>query len=176
MFHKILVALDKSECRKQVFNEAMDLAKTSSASLKLLHVLSDQEQNVAPTLVSTNCQYYQTSGKRILEICEQRWETYEDQSLELLRSLKSQADEIGVTVEIEQCSGTPGKIICDVARTWEADLIIVGRRGYSGVRELFVGSVSNYVLHHAPCSVLTVQGSMPEKTEVNEGTASVSSL
>ncbi|WP_390691905.1 universal stress protein [Aetokthonos hydrillicola] len=87
-----------------------------------------------------------------------------------------QADEAGVTVEIEQCSGTPGKTICDVARTWNADLIIVGRRGYSGMREIFLGSVSNYVLHHAPCSVLSIQGSMPEKLEVNEGKASVTSL
>lgn len=176
MFHKILVALDKSEFRNQVFDKALDLAKLSNASLKLIHVLSPQDQDNPPTLVSQSCEYFQTSDNRMLEICEQRWETSQEQALELLRSLKFQADEAGVTVEIEQCSGTPGKTICDVARTWKADLIVVGRRGYLGVRELLLGSVSNYVLHHAPCSILTIQGSMPEKPEVNEGKASVSSM
>lgn len=67
-------------------------------------------------------------------------------------------------------------MICDVARSWKADLIVLGRRGYSGVKELFLGSVSNYVLHHTPCSILTVQGAVPLTPTVNEETASVSHL
>ncbi len=43
-----------------------------------------------------------------------------------------------------------------------ADLIVVGRRGRSGLSELILGSASNYVLHHAPCSVLTLQGKIIE--------------
>lgn len=42
-----------------------------------------------------------------------------------------------------------------VARNWQADVIVIDRRGIS---ELLMGSVSNYVLHHAQCSVFTVQG------------------
>ncbi len=38
-----------------------------------------------------------------------------------------------------------------------ADLIVLGRRGRTGLAEALLGSVSNYVLHHAPCSVLVVQ-------------------
>ncbi|CCQ49032.1 hypothetical protein CWATWH8502_2292 [Crocosphaera watsonii WH 8502] len=37
------------------------------------------------------------------------------------------------------------------------DVIVMGHRGISGLQEFFLGSVSNYVLHHAPCSVLIVQ-------------------
>ncbi|RMG10302.1 MAG: universal stress protein, partial [Cyanobacteria bacterium J055] len=37
-------------------------------------------------------------------------------------------------------------------------LIIVGRRGRQGIEEAVLGSVSNYVVHHAPCSVLAIQG------------------
>jgi nucleotide-binding universal stress UspA family protein len=45
-----------------------------------------------------------------------------------------------------------------VARTWNADLIVIGRRGLRGLAEMFLGSVSNHVIHHAHCSVLVVQG------------------
>jgi nucleotide-binding universal stress UspA family protein len=48
-------------------------------------------------------------------------------------------------------------MICQVAKDWGAELIMVGRRGNSGLSELILGSVSNYVVHHAHCSVLIVQ-------------------
>ena len=51
-------------------------------------------------------------------------------------------------------------MICNAAISWQADLIIMGRRGRTGLSELFLGSVSNYVLHHAPCAVLVVQHSV----------------
>jgi glycosyltransferase involved in cell wall biosynthesis len=41
---------------------------------------------------------------------------------------------------------------------WDADLVVMGRRGLSGIKEMFLGSVSNYIIHHVPCSVLIVQG------------------
>lgn len=56
-------------------------------------------------------------------------------------------------------------MICELARNWNADLIILGRRGRTGLSELLLGSVSNYVLHHAPCSVLTVQQPKELNTE-----------
>ncbi|MGC1393382.1 MAG: universal stress protein [Coleofasciculaceae cyanobacterium] len=36
-------------------------------------------------------------------------------------------------------------------------MVVVGRRGRTGLAEAFLGSVSNYVVHHAPCSVLVIQ-------------------
>ncbi|NEO28803.1 MAG: universal stress protein, partial [Kamptonema sp. SIO4C4] len=35
--------------------------------------------------------------------------------------------------------------------------VIIGRRGRVGLSEILLGSVSNYVLHHAPCAVMVVQ-------------------
>jgi nucleotide-binding universal stress UspA family protein len=64
---------------------------------------------------------------------------------------------MGVKGEYRQIYGHAAKTICKVAREENIDLIVIGRRGRSGLGELFLGSVSNYVLHHAPCSVLIVQ-------------------
>lgn len=77
--------------------------------------------------------------------------------MELLRSRTRKAMAAGVSTEFTQLAGSPGKTICDLASDWGADLIVMGRRGRSGLSELILGSVSNYVLHHARCSVLTVQ-------------------
>jgi len=38
-------------------------------------------------------------------------------------------------------------------------LVEMGRRGCSNISEMFLGSVSNYTIHHAPCSIMIVQGS-----------------
>jgi nucleotide-binding universal stress UspA family protein len=82
----------------------------------------------------------------------------EQEELEWLRSLNQSFLDAGLKAEITQLQGDVGRIICQVAEDWSADVIALGRRGRSGMGELFLGSVSNYVLHHAPCSVLTVQG------------------
>ena len=55
--------------------------------------------------------------------------------------------------------------IADVARREQADLVVVGSRELCGVKELFLGSVFNGVLHHAPCPVLIVRGeNLPDLT------------
>ena len=61
-----------------------------------------------------------------------------------------------------QSLGYPGRNICEEAQTWSADLILVGSRGLTGVQEMFLGSISNYVTHHAPCSVLIVRSDSEE--------------
>lgn len=52
--------------------------------------------------------------------------------------------------------GVPGEAILTEAREGGYDLIVLGRRGLSPLKELFLGSVSQAVLHRAPCPVLIV--------------------
>jgi nucleotide-binding universal stress UspA family protein len=165
MFQKILVAIDRSQISQHVFDEAISLAKAESANLMLLHVLSPVDvtylhpvgvngSNFYPILHSQNIDYYMMA-----------WEEQKQAGLKFLKEYCNQAIKLGVVTEFTQNVGDAGKVICEVARTWEANLIIMGRRGRNGLSELFLGSVSNYVLHHAPCSVLTVQGQITAKTE-----------
>ncbi|MEX1094894.1 MAG: universal stress protein [Planctomycetales bacterium] len=50
--------------------------------------------------------------------------------------------------------GLPKDAIVAEAASWGADLIVVGSHGYGPIRRFFLGSVSLFVAHHAPCSVL----------------------
>jgi len=75
----------------------------------------------------------------------------------MLRSLADKATNAGVETTFHQSLGSPDRSICELAYELNVDLIILGRRGRCGLNELILGSVSNYVLHHAHCSVLTIQ-------------------
>ena len=57
-----------------------------------------------------------------------------------------------------QEAGHPVETILRVADREKVDLIIVGSRGMRGIREVFLGSVSSAVMHHALCPVLIVHG------------------
>lgn len=57
----------------------------------------------------------------------------------------------------EVLMGSPESRIVETAEEMEADLIIVGSHGYNRWERLLLGSVSDSVVHHAPCSVLVVR-------------------
>lgn len=60
----------------------------------------------------------------------------------------------GVTVTPILREGQPAEVICLEAK--DADLVVVGSRGLGGFRGLVIGSVSQQVVHHAPCPVVVV--------------------
>ena len=62
-----------------------------------------------------------------------------------------------VTISTEVLFGSPDSRIVETAEQWHADLIVIGSHGYSRWERLLLGSVSDSVLHHAPCSVLVVR-------------------
>lgn len=62
-----------------------------------------------------------------------------------------------VSVETEILIGSPESRIVEVAEDSAADLIVVGSHGYNRWERLLLGSVSDSVVHHAPCSVLVVR-------------------
>lgn len=162
MFHNILVAMDNSTMGKHVFNEALSLAKATGARLMLLHVLTPSEENYPEMPFLYNRDYCPQIQDDIVKAYVQKLE----HGLNILRSRTDEATALGVSAEFSQIPGTPGHAICDLARTWGADLIVIGRRGLSGLKEAILGSVSNYVTHHAPCSVLTIN----QVSSSNQGT------
>ena len=64
--------------------------------------------------------------------------------------------ERGLSAEAVVQDGQPGPAIVQEAREWGANLIVIGTRGHTGIVRLLEGSVSRYVLDHAPCPVEVV--------------------
>jgi nucleotide-binding universal stress UspA family protein len=63
----------------------------------------------------------------------------------------------GVELETYAREGDPAEVIIELANEQQADLIVVGSRGLTGIKRFLLGSVSNKVSHHAPCSVMIVR-------------------
>lgn len=166
---KILVALDDSAQNSEVFATALDLAKTQQASLLLVHFLSEPKlAATTPGRATTGAGLHLTTmglyppvstPPENIKIAEQQTNTIPQESEAWLQNYQQQAIAQKIPTEI-QCfptMGNRGTQICTLARDWNADLVIVGRKGRTGITEALLGSVSNHVLHHAPCSVFVVQ-------------------
>ncbi|MGD9561165.1 MAG: universal stress protein [Pyrinomonadaceae bacterium] len=76
---------------------------------------------------------------------------------ETANRMKAFADPEAVSISTDILFGSPDSRIVETAEEWEATLIVVGSHGYSRWERLLLGSVSNSVVHHAPCSVLVVR-------------------
>ncbi|NJM99940.1 MAG: universal stress protein [Phormidesmis sp. RL_2_1] len=98
---------------------------------------------------------------------QKQWRIYGEKSLEILCDYTGRAQAAGVNSEFLQRTNEPGKGICQAAKSWQADLIVMGSHQRKGFQELLLGSVSNYVMHHAPCSVMVV-ALEPEQSESTE--------
>jgi nucleotide-binding universal stress UspA family protein len=158
MFERILVTMDMSEMGKTVFEAALSLIQHNSADLLLLHVLSSEEDNSPLPVPPDLKEIYPAQGNDLtLESWRKQWQDFEQKGLEMLKNHSQQATDLGINTDYKQVYGNPARRICQIARQWNANLIVIGRRGRSGLSEILLGSVSNYVLHHAPCSVLIVQ-------------------
>ncbi len=154
---QILVAIDGSAISRQAFDQALTLAQTLGAKLHLLHVLSVEDKG-SPSIFALRDPNF-----------ERQWEAFAQPSLNMLRSHEAIAQAVGVETEIHQKLGSnPGRVICDLARELQFDLIVVGRRGLTGLSEMLMGSVSNYVIHYAPCSALIVQGGRSSSSTPSE--------
>lgn len=158
MFQRILTAIDRDDNSNLVFEKALALAKPLNADLMLVHVLSSELQQ--PTLVSYS---YPVITEEIMHQFRHQWEEFEKAGLDRLKVLADKAVEAGVQAEFTQNIGDPGRVICTLAKNWNADLIVMGRREKSAFGELIMGSTSQFVTHHAPCSVILIQdASEPE--------------
>lgn len=154
-YQKILVAIDQSSRSEDVFKQAVDLAQLQGAKLKLLHCLT------LPRSSQDFGDRYNANLEKFMQLAQQQVEEGMEATRRWMNGLVHDAEAMGVEVDWDWRMGEPGNQLCAAAKDWGADLLIVGRRGHRGIKEIVLGSVSNYTLHHAPCSVMVVQGAVP---------------
>ena len=155
MFGNILVPLDGSEHSLGALEIAIQIAKKFDGKITLIHIYSVTIRPVimpepttltppmipamTPAEVSKAVEATRKAGASILTDGEQ----------------KVKAEEVQVETLLKE--GHTVQEIIRTAKEGKFDLIVIGGRGISKIRELLLGSVTDGVIHHAPCPVLVIK-------------------
>jgi nucleotide-binding universal stress UspA family protein len=170
-FRHILLTIDRTQKTNAVFEEGTTIARKYDAHLTMLHCIADANAwamtaNVPtagvgfswPTAILPTATSPVAGDTSVQSAASDRMAYQTEIVHKWLQELQQKAFDAGckdVTYEIQV--GDPGDCICEFAKDSHTDLIIIGRKDRSSLEELVLGSVSNHVVHNAPCSVLVVQ-------------------
>jgi nucleotide-binding universal stress UspA family protein len=136
----ILVPVDGSSFSVHAVECAIDLAKVSGARVCAVNCYELLDASL------------EVSGVFAKEVTK----SVEDQSNKVLEKAAQQLQEAGVDFTTKSILGSPGKVLPDLARSKEFDLIIMGSHGHSNITGLFLGSVTHKVLNTIYCPVMVV--------------------
>lgn len=142
MFNKIIVAIDQVELTKKLLNATVEIALDKQSQVTLVHV----------------SQEYVSNGMTYLpeNFLEEILNEIKKASLEKLQQAKSELKSVGINSETVLLKGDPAHEILKYAKDTEQQLIIIGSRGLSGIKEMMLGSVSHKVSQLSKCPVLIV--------------------
>ncbi|MDR7238048.1 universal stress protein [Neobacillus drentensis] len=141
-YSRIVVAYDHSDLSKKALKMAMNMAKEDQ-QIQLFVVMVMQPEKPIPY----------ASGYGVVAILESQLEKANAVRNEIEQELKSLPNKTKALL----LQGNPGLMIVDYVKQNDADLVVMGSRGLSGLKELFLGSVSHYVVQKAHCPVLIVK-------------------
>ncbi len=149
MYKKIFVAIDDSPTSQKALQEAINLAKSSSAALCIAHAADE----------SLLAQHGMGLGSYIdIERTKQAIQDSSNVLLDEATKLAAAAGISAVKLLLEASDKRVAELIAEGATTWGADLIVVGTHGRRGFARLLVGSVAENLTRLASCSLLMVRG------------------
>ena len=146
MFSKILVALDGSSHATKALKTAVEMAQRCDSELILFYALQIRSLRADyEAIVSKSARdAYVVIGKQ--------------QRDEILSEAEKVAVDMGMNKISQLCiEGEPARSILQAANESNTNLIVVGTRGLTGLREIALGSVARKVTAAAECPVLVVR-------------------
>lgn len=149
MYKRIMVAVDESFMTNKVLDTAIELAKSSGATLAICHAIDEtifahrEVEMMMPNSVG-KAEYRLRLGAQ-----------------GFLGKAAETAKAAGVEVEIKLVESETKHVsdmLADAAAEWQADLLVVGTHGRRGMERYFVGSVAERLVRKAGTSLLLVRG------------------
>lgn len=145
MYQNILVPVDGSETADKALGEAIQLARSLSSRIRVMHVV-----NRLPWIT-------QGSPGVMEELIDQLRSTGES----IIHEAKTAVRDAGIEVDhrlIEAMGERAGEYVVAEANDWPAELIVCGTHGRRSVRRLLMGGDAEYIVRHSPVPVLLVRG------------------
>ncbi len=150
----ILLAIEGSDFSKAAIDYCCKVLGNSDRNE--IRIVSAMERMLPPT------EPFAVSAEYVQKIDNQTQAETEANIASALAEIQNRRPGLAKHLSTKLLIGPPEQAIVEEAESWGADLIILGSHGYGFWKRAMMGSVSNAVLHHAPCSVLIVRS--PETT------------
>jgi nucleotide-binding universal stress UspA family protein len=147
-FKRIIVPIDFSDCSRKALEYAAATARAHRSKLTILHVY--EEAFIEPYVRAANTE---EEAQEIVRGIEKDNEVKYDDFLKKI-------DLSGVEYDRLLRKGIPSNEIVETAREQQAQLIVVGTHGRSGIKHMLIGSDAEEVVRNAPCDIVVVK---PEK-------------
>ncbi len=139
---RVLVPTDGSEATDAAVDHAVAVAGACGAALRILSVVDTRALAAQSDLAPSNA---------VVESLEERSERAVSEAAE-------RCVEAGLSAETATARGPPSQAICADAAEHDADLVVMGTRGRSGLDRVLLGSVTERTVRHAPVPVMAVRG------------------
>lgn len=154
----ILFPTDFSETAENAFRFALHLTKKTGGQLTLIHVYELPELGRS----------LQNTSREVFEMMEKESRRNFQNAVEKMREI---ADDNGFTsVDFNQimAEGHPVSRITALAKKESFDVIVMGTKGATGLKEVFLGSVASGVIDASPCKVLSIPLEASHKDDVKK--------
>jgi len=138
-YYRILIAVDNSEHSLIAAKKGIELAHHLKANVSLLFVIDRTR-----TIHSSDTGIFAEEAADLLR-------SEAETTLDQITTMFGSDDLIRFTPE-----GTPTEEIIKTAERWDADLIVMGTHGRTGLLHLLLGSIAEHVLRHSKIPVLVV--------------------
>ena len=152
IFSKILIAIDGSKQSMDASNYAINVSSKFNAGLYAIHVVKDPAyvEMFSFGIYDVEAPFHRKSS---LEHIIQKAREWFDE-------IKVKANEINIQLSKAELIATSTSVegaIVNYAERNNIDLIVLGTKGYSGIKKLLLGSVASAVLTYAHCPVMVIR-------------------
>jgi nucleotide-binding universal stress UspA family protein len=135
---KIIVLLDGSKTSFKGLDIAIFLARQCGATITGIHVVSIYPQHLGELIVPLKAKLVKDAEK-------------------FMKQAKVKSAQNGIVFHHKIIYGDPQSDVIDFVKQTKFDLIVIGSRGLRGIKEAFLGSVSNAIVHKSHVPVLVVK-------------------
>lgn len=139
MYQHILLAVDGSENSIRAAKEATKLAAATDGSEVTVVYVSDYKEDQNEVIHDASAMEFDLARRKKIQ------------------PVTEMLDRQKVFYQVEVLHGIPGPSIVKMTQETPYDLVVIGSRGLSPIREVMLGSVSHKVVNHAECPVLVVK-------------------
>ncbi len=146
---KVLIAIDNSVHSELAVEEFLRLGFAFETEVKIVSVIE--------VPIPYPVDVYGGDTSYLLEVERIERQRAQETLENAVQKIRTSENGAKLTISYEVLTGTPEVQVVEIAENWGANLLIVGSHGYNTWERLLLGSVSDAIVHHAPCSVLVVR-------------------